>query len=130
MIVEFETKGRRIRKHVVRRLQVIDDDKTWAIDEESQLRLNRRLVVVAIPATEIDVESISEMQRRIGESGDLFIVRIQCDQRERVECRRQDRWVAGAKIERLELLMDQAVFVRIVAADQPFELVAFMGSKA
>jgi hypothetical protein len=84
------------------------------------------VAVVAVAAADVEVEAIAEMDRAVGEARDLLVVRIQVYQRQRRECRREDGRRFGDRVEPEELLTNEAFFLGVISADEPFEAVALV----
>src|SRR6185437_1742599 len=89
-------------------------------DERAQRRLGRRLAVMTVAAAELQVELIGEMDRRVGEARELLVFRVELEvaQCRAEECRQGER-CQRTGLQGDEILLDQSVFMRVEAADEP-----------
>src|SRR4051794_40621412 len=87
------------------------------------------LLVMAVAATELEIELRRDVDRRIGETGKFLILGIDAgiSERKRTKERRQVDRREGAGLDQDEVLENQSVLMRIVAADKPIEEARLVG---
>ena len=100
----------------------VDREIVEAAGEGAVRHLMRRLLVVAVAAAEIEVEPRGEVDGRIREACDLLIFRIHlCDAEDRAKDGHRVDGRQGAGFDGDEVLLDEALLVRVIGADQPIE---------
>src|SRR6185503_18527967 len=87
-----------------------------------------RLAIVAVAAAELKVELVREVDRRVREARKFFVGRVKLEVAQcRAEEGRQGDGCQRAGLEGDEVLLDQPVFMRVEATDEPVGEVRLAG---
>ena len=121
VVPKFEFRRDRIGEDIFRRVLA---GRSHASRQRAVGALHCILVVVAVAAAKIDVEPVAEMHGGIGKAGDFLIFGIERGDGQRAQ---RINAVQRALGDRDELLINQALFLGVIAANDPVDKAAFRG---